>query len=78
VSTTADLRNNHLAGRVIVITGAGGGFGRLVAEFAGELGARVVAVDIDGDSTEATAALVTKAGGEAPGIEPSTSTSRAC
>jgi NADP-dependent 3-hydroxy acid dehydrogenase YdfG len=69
VSTTADLRNNHLAGRVIVITGAGGGFGRLVAEFAGELGARVVAVDIDGDSTEATAALVTKAGGEALAVQ---------
>ena len=37
----------HLAGRVIVITGAASGFGRLVAQKTGALGAKVVASDVD-------------------------------
>lgn len=38
---------NHLQDRVILITGAARGFGRLLAEKAARLGARVVAADID-------------------------------
>ncbi len=38
---------NYLDGKVIVITGAGSGFGRLVAEMTAARGARVVAADID-------------------------------
>lgn len=38
---------NHLEDKVVVVTGAGSGFGRLVAEQAGELGAKVVGADLD-------------------------------
>lgn len=38
---------SHLNGKTIVITGAAGGFGRLVAEKSAALGARVVCADID-------------------------------
>lgn len=41
---------SHLAQRVIVITGAASGFGRLVVESAAERGASVVGGDIDGDA----------------------------
>lgn len=47
---------SHLADRVVVITGAGGGFGRLVAHMASGRGAKVVAADIDGDGLAETAA----------------------
>ena len=47
---------SHLADRVVVITGAGGGFGRLVAHMASARGAKVVAADIDGDGLAETAA----------------------
>jgi len=36
----------HLAGRVVVVTGAGGGFGRLIVEMAAARGARVGAIDV--------------------------------
>lgn len=38
---------NHLEGKVVVITGAGSGFGRLVAEQACGLGAKVVDADVN-------------------------------
>jgi NADP-dependent 3-hydroxy acid dehydrogenase YdfG len=40
---------NHLEDKVVVITGAGSGFGRLVAERSCELGAKVVGADINDD-----------------------------
>ena len=51
------------------ITGAGGGFGRLVAQKAAALGAHVTCGDIDLAAAEATAALVTGAGGSALAVE---------
>ena len=39
--------SNHVDGRVIIITGAAGGFGRLVAQKTAALGARVVASDVN-------------------------------
>jgi NADP-dependent 3-hydroxy acid dehydrogenase YdfG len=39
--------SDHVAGKVIVITGAGGGFGRLVAQKCAARGANVVAADVD-------------------------------
>lgn len=56
---------NHVAGKSIIITGAGGGFGRLVSERAGALGAKLTCADIDGAAAEATAAAARAAGGEA-------------
>jgi NADP-dependent 3-hydroxy acid dehydrogenase YdfG len=39
--------SDHVAGKVIVVTGAAGGFGRLVAEKTAALGAKVVCADVD-------------------------------
>ena len=58
---------NHVDGKVILITGAGGGFGRILAEMTAAKGARVVATDVDGDAASATADAVIGAGGEAIG-----------
>ena len=38
---------NYIDGKVIVITGAGSGFGKIIAQMTAELGARVVGVDIN-------------------------------
>lgn len=38
---------NHVKDKVIIITGAGSGFGKLVAQMTAELGAKVVAADIN-------------------------------
>lgn len=58
----------HITGKAIVITGAGGGFGRLVARKAAALGAKIVCGDIDGAAARATAAEITNAGGQAIGM----------
>jgi NADP-dependent 3-hydroxy acid dehydrogenase YdfG len=54
---------NHLEGKVIIITGAAGGFGRLVALKAAGLGACVVASDVNEAELEATVKAVEGAGG---------------
>ncbi|HLS15015.1 MAG TPA: SDR family oxidoreductase [Beutenbergiaceae bacterium] len=46
--------SNYVDGKVIVITGAGSGFGRLVSEMTAELGANVVATDINEASVRET------------------------
>ena len=60
---------NHLAGKSIVITGAGGGFGRLVAQKAAALGASIACGDIDLSAAQATADAVSSAGGTAIAVE---------
>ena len=60
---------NHVAGKSIVITGAGGGFGRLVAHKAAALGAAITCGDIDFAAAQATADAVTSAGGTAIAVE---------
>ena len=60
---------NHIASKSIVITGAGGGFGRLVAQKAAALGAKVTCGDIDLAAAQATADAVTSAGGAAIALE---------
>lgn len=54
---------NHIEDKVIVITGAGGGFGRILAEKTAARGARVVASDRDKGTLEETAQRVRDAGG---------------
>lgn len=39
--------NNYVDGKVIVITGAGSGFGKLVAQMTADMGAKVVGTDIN-------------------------------
>lgn len=60
--------NGHLEGRVVVITGGGGGFGRLIGELAAARGAKVVLGDVDGAAAEAAARAIGDAGGEAAGV----------
>jgi NADP-dependent 3-hydroxy acid dehydrogenase YdfG len=56
---------DHVAGKSIVITGAGGGFGRLVAHKVAARGARVTLGDIDQAAAEAVAADIRAQGGQA-------------
>src|SRR5689334_17132117 len=60
-----DPNPNHVQGKVIVITGAGGGFGRLTAQLAAALGARVVATDVNTETVDETAAGIVEQGGDA-------------
>jgi NAD(P)-dependent dehydrogenase (short-subunit alcohol dehydrogenase family) len=53
----------RLGEKVCLITGAGGGMGRVAARLFAEEGARIVAVDFDGPAVEDTAAQVEAAGG---------------
>jgi NADP-dependent 3-hydroxy acid dehydrogenase YdfG len=57
--------SDHVRGKVIIVTGAASGFGRLVAEKVGAKGARVVVADIDAAGAESVAAAIRAAGGEA-------------
>lgn len=59
---------DHVAGKSIVITGGGGGFGKLVAEKAAALGAMVTLGDIDGAAAEAVAAAIVAGGGKAQAL----------
>ncbi len=47
-----------LEGSVVIVTGAGQGIGRGVATFAADLGARVVAVDLNAEAVNETADLI--------------------
>ena len=60
---------SHIQGRVIAITGAGGGFGRLVASKAAERGGLIAACDINGDELEQTVEAITAAGGSALAVK---------
>lgn len=56
---------NHVEGKSIIITGAGGGFGKLVSEKAAALGAKIMCADIDAAAAEAVAAGIRAGGGTA-------------
>lgn len=59
---------NHIEGKVIVVTGAGSGFGRLTSLRAASLGASIVAADVDGEAAAATASEIVAAGGRAEAV----------
>lgn len=59
---------NHVSGKVIIVTGAGGGFGRLVSQKTAAMGGSVVAVDVNEGAVGETVDLVTAAGGKAAAV----------
>jgi len=59
---------DHIAGKTIVITGAGGGFGRLVAQKAAARGARVTCGDINEPAARETAESILAACGQAQAL----------
>ena len=60
--------NNHVKGKSIIVTGAAGGFGKLVSEKAAALGAKVTCADIDIGALEAGVAAIRKVGGAAQAV----------
>jgi NADP-dependent 3-hydroxy acid dehydrogenase YdfG len=60
--------SNHVEGKVIVITGAAGGFGQLVAKKCSSLGARVVASDVDEAGVELACKEIASQGGEVEAV----------
>ncbi|MEO1476925.1 MAG: SDR family NAD(P)-dependent oxidoreductase, partial [Pseudomonadota bacterium] len=56
---------DHITDKSIMITGAGGGFGKLVSQKAAALGAKVTCIDIDKAAVEASAKMIGEAGGQA-------------
>ena len=59
---------NHVAGKAIVITGAGGGFGGLASRKAAALGGRLICADINLEAAEIVAGEIRAAGGEAQAV----------
>ncbi|HEX7876235.1 MAG TPA: SDR family oxidoreductase [Sphingobium sp.] len=59
---------DHIAGKVIIVTGAGSGFGRLTAQKAAARGARLVCADVNEQAAEQTAVSIREAGGTAMAV----------
>lgn len=57
--------SNHLQDKVIIVTGAAGGFGQLICEKTAAAGAKVVAADINTDQVNQVVAGIQAAGGQA-------------
>ncbi|HEY8517243.1 MAG TPA: SDR family oxidoreductase [Candidatus Binatia bacterium] len=56
---------DHVAGKSIIVTGAGSGFGRLVSERLAARGAKVACADVNLDAVEAVKKAITERGGSA-------------
>lgn len=63
-----DRASSHLSDRVVAITGAGGGFGKLMAEMAAARGAKVVLGDVDEAAATAAAQGIGDGGGQAEAV----------
>jgi NAD(P)-dependent dehydrogenase (short-subunit alcohol dehydrogenase family) len=63
-SAAARPEGGSFAGKVVIVTGAGHGCGRVAALAFAREGAKVVVADIDDEGGEATIALIEQAGGD--------------
>lgn len=61
----SESSSSHLADRVVVVTGGGSGFGRLIAEMSAARGARVVVADVNEEAAGAVASALSESGAEA-------------
>lgn len=59
-----DHTENHVSGKVLIVTGGAGGFGRLLCEKAAAKGARIVCADIDEARLAETSAALESSGAE--------------
>jgi NADP-dependent 3-hydroxy acid dehydrogenase YdfG len=59
--------NKYIQDKVIVVTGAGSGFGRLISLKAADLGARLVCADVNAETVEATVNAIRTSHGQAIG-----------
>ena len=57
--------SQHLSGKVVIVTGAGSGFGRLISEKCAAGGAKVVGVDVNADNLDDVVSGIRAAGGQA-------------
>lgn len=57
--------NNHVTGKVIIVTGGGSGFGRLLCEKTAAMGARVVCADINEKAIADVASALSALGAQA-------------
>ena len=60
--------NSYLQNRVIIVTGAASGFGRLVCEKSAAKGARVLCADVNETGVKETVAAITELGGTAEAL----------
>ena len=60
--------SNYVDGKVIIVTGAGGGFGRLVSQKAAALGASIVATDVNEAAVKETVDSIVASGGKAEAV----------
>ena len=59
---------NHIKGKVIIVTGAASGFGRLISTKAAALGANIVCADINQEGLNETLSEITEANNRAVGM----------
>lgn len=57
--------NNYIKDKVIIITGAGSGFGKMTSEKAAEMGGKIICADVNEESVQGTVKGIQKKGFEA-------------
>ncbi len=61
--------NNYVDGKVIIVTGAAGGSGKVLSSKAAQLGGRIVCADINGEALQVGVEDIVKAGGTALAVQ---------